>query len=68
MGGRISVVVGLDFDDPSANSIEQQRRPDQIGGDLVNAAGEKRPVKLSGRHRCCGTIESVARPQQTGNI
>jgi hypothetical protein len=35
------VVVGLDLDDPAAYTVEQQRRTDQLGRDVVNAAREE---------------------------
>ena len=34
-------MIGLDFDQPAADAVDQEDRPDQIGRDLVNAAAEK---------------------------
>src|SRR5262249_29761545 len=42
MRGRIGVVIGLNFDQPAADTVEQQRRSDQVGRHLVNAAAKKR--------------------------
>jgi hypothetical protein len=54
VGGRIGVVIGLDLDDPPADAVDQQRRPDQLGSDLVHAAGEETPIKSGRGHllRC----------------
>ena len=41
MRGRIGVVIGLDLDDDPARAAEQQRRADQLGRDLVDAAVEE---------------------------
>jgi hypothetical protein len=38
---RILVVVRLDLDDPPADAVDEQRHPDQLGRDLVDAAGEE---------------------------
>jgi hypothetical protein len=45
MRGRIGVVVGLDLDDDAADTLNQQRRADQIGRDLMYAAGEERSLE-----------------------
>ena len=42
MRGRIGVVIGLDLDNDAADAIDQQRRPDQVGRDLMHAAVKKR--------------------------
>jgi hypothetical protein len=39
--GRILVVACLDLDDRSAGAFEEQRDADQVGRDLVDAAGEE---------------------------
>src|SRR5207248_9487891 len=44
MRGRIGVMIGLDLDDDAADTVYQQRRADQIGGDLVHAAGKERAL------------------------
>jgi hypothetical protein len=41
VGGRIGVVIGLKLDDNAADAVHQQRRADQVGRDLMHAAGEK---------------------------
>ena len=41
MRGRFGVMVGLDLDDDPADAVEQERRADQVGRDLVHAAREK---------------------------
>ena len=38
---RLGVVIGFDFGDDSANTVHQQRRADQLGRHMVDAAGEK---------------------------
>ena len=43
---RIGVVIGLDLDDPAADAVEQQRRADQLGRDLMDAAGEELAAEL----------------------
>ena len=45
MRGRIGVMIGLDLDDDAADTVYQQRRADQIGGDLVHAAGKERALE-----------------------
>ncbi len=62
---RIGVVIGLDLDDPAADAVDQQRRPDQIGRDLMNAAGEKRPMELRRGHRM---LQCGCRLWRGGNI
>jgi hypothetical protein len=37
----IGLVIGLDLDDAAADAVEQQRRPDQVGRNLVHAAAEE---------------------------
>ncbi len=51
MRRRIGVVIGLDLDDDAADALEQQRRADQIGRDLVDAAGEEFAGEGEGRGR-----------------
>ena len=41
----IGLMIGLDLDDDAARALEQQRYADQIGGDGMDAAGEKPPAK-----------------------
>ena len=41
MRGRIGVMIGLDLDDDAADAVHQQRRADQVGRDLMHAAGEE---------------------------
>ena len=45
MRGRLGVVIGLDLDDDAADAVDQQRRADQVGSDLVHAAGEERALQ-----------------------
>ena len=42
MRGRLGVMIGLDLDDDAADAVDQQRRADQVGRDLMHAAVEKR--------------------------
>ena len=35
---RVGVVIGLDLDDPAADTVNQQRRPDQVGRHLMDGA------------------------------
>ena len=44
--GGILVVVGLDLDDLAADSVDEQRRADELGRDVVHAAGEERAAEL----------------------
>ena len=44
--GRLGVVIGLELDDDAAHAVEQQRRANQFGRDLVHAAGKELPAKL----------------------
>lgn len=46
--GRIGVMIRLDFDQPPADPIEEERRPDQVARDLVNAAAEEGFGQASG--------------------
>jgi hypothetical protein len=39
--GRVVGVVGLHFDDPAADSVDEERDADQVGRDLVDAAREE---------------------------
>ena len=39
--GGILVVVGLDLDDAPADAVDEQRRADELGRDLVHAAREE---------------------------
>ena len=38
--GRILLVVGLDLDDHAADTVDVELGADELGGDLVDAAGE----------------------------
>ena len=38
---RVGMMVGLDFDQPAADPVHKERRTDQIGRNLVDAAVEK---------------------------
>ena len=42
---RVGVMIGLDLDNDAADAVDQQRRADQVGRDLVHAAGEKRALQ-----------------------
>jgi hypothetical protein len=49
-------MIGLDLDDDAADAVHQQRRANQIGRDLMDAAGKERPLqrparRLTGRAR-----------------
>jgi hypothetical protein len=44
------VVIGLDFDDPAADTVDEQRRSDQFRRDIVNAPVEEAAAKQSFRH------------------
>jgi len=41
-------MIGLDFDDDTADTVDQQRRADQVACHFMHAAGEKK-ARLSGR-------------------
>ena len=41
MRGGVGVMIGLDLDNDTANAVDQQRCANQIGGDLMYAAGEE---------------------------
>ena len=41
MGGRLGVMIGLDLDNDAADAVDQQRRPDQVGRDLMHTAAEE---------------------------
>ncbi len=50
--GGVLPVVGLDLDDPPAHSVHEQRHADQLGRDVVHAAGEElRPELHGASHR-----------------
>jgi hypothetical protein len=53
---RIGVVIGLDFDDPPANPVDQQRRPDELGSNLMDASIEEGAAEAGWRHFCCSAI------------
>ena len=38
-------MIGLDLDDDAADAVDQQRRADQVGRDLMHAAGEERALE-----------------------
>ena len=38
-------MIGLDLDDDAADPIDQKRRADQVGGDLMHAAAEERALQ-----------------------
>jgi hypothetical protein len=42
-------VIGLDLDDDAADTVYQKRRADQVGRDLVHAAGKERPLERSAK-------------------
>ena len=46
----IGVVIGLELDNHAADTIDEQRRADQIGRDFEHGTIEKRPAKARGRH------------------
>ena len=50
MRGGIGVMIGLEFDDHAADTVDEQRRADQIGRDFEYGTIEKRPAKARGRH------------------
>ena len=52
MRGRIGVVIGLELDNDAADTIDEQRRADQIGRDFEHGTIEKRTAKARGRHGC----------------
>ena len=62
---RIGVVIGLDLDDPAADAVDQQRRPDQVGRHLVDAAGEERAAESDAWHRM---LQCGCRLWRGGNI
>ena len=45
----IGVVVGLDLDDPTAHTLEQHRRANEIARDGMDVAGKERAAKRT-RH------------------
>src|SRR5206468_10717814 len=45
MRGRIGVMIGLELDDDAADAVHQKRRTDQIGRNLVHAAGKERALE-----------------------
>jgi hypothetical protein len=44
--GGVLVVVGLDLDDLAADSVDEQRRADDLGSDVVHASCEARAAEL----------------------
>jgi hypothetical protein len=83
VGRRIGLIIGLDLDDASADARNEQRRPNQVRRNLMDAAAEKASpyrsshIQLS-QQRCLqvnrrltgrsAAGESVALGQQTWNI
>ena len=57
MRRRVGVVIGLDLDDDAADALEQQRRADQFGRDLVDAAVEEALAQPGG----IGSASTVTR-------
>src|SRR5262249_11463122 len=53
VASRILLVVRLDLDDHSAYAVEEQRRADQLGCDLVHRAREELRRELR-QNSCCG--------------
>ncbi len=41
MGGGLGVMIGLDLDNDAADPVHQHGRADQVGRDLMDAAGEE---------------------------
>ena len=41
MRRRLGVMVGLDLDNDAADAVDQKRRADQVGRDLVHATVKK---------------------------
>ena len=58
---RVGVVIGLDLDDGTADPIDQQHRPDQLGSHLMNASGEERTVKPDRAHAIEGIGDAAVR-------
>src|SRR6266436_8729313 len=52
MRGRFGVMIGLDLDDDAADAVNQQSRPDQVGRDLVHAAGKERTLERPAQLGC----------------
>ena len=48
-------MIGLDLDDDAADAVDQERRADQIGRDLMHAAGKKRAFQRLAEARDGGT-------------
>ena len=71
MRRRVGVVIGLDLDDPAADAVDQQRRADQFGRDLMDAAGEERALEACGDGMLADVAvrsPPVARRQHLRNI
>ena len=49
MRGRLGVMIGLDLDDDAADAVDQQRRADQVGRDLMHTAGKERAFERLAR-------------------
>ena len=58
MRGRLGVMIGFDLDDDAANAVDQQRRADQIGRHLMDAAAEERTLQRSAEF--CGRFAAAA--------
>ncbi len=68
VGGRVGVVIGLDLDNRAPDTIDQQRRSDQVRRDLMHAAVKKCSMKSSAV-RCFGAPTThVASLQHIYNI
>jgi hypothetical protein len=50
MRRRIGVVIGLDLDNPAADPVNHNNRADQVGRDLMHAAGKEWRAKSGGSH------------------
>ncbi len=61
--GGILVVIGFDLDDPSADAVDEQFRPDQIRGDVMDASREKSAAEERGF--CLGHTEPREPEQHT---
>src|SRR5262249_32673886 len=59
MRGRIGVVIAPHFDQPAADTVEEQRRPDQVGRHLVNAAAKEGFGQASGHAASLQTSNTV---------
>jgi hypothetical protein len=45
-------MIGLDLDDDAADAVDQQRRTDQVGCDVVHAAGEEGALQRLAQFGC----------------